>query len=58
MEWIPRYGSLWIVFLSVSAPLFVPEFSLARSWKQSLNRGMDIENVVDLYNGVVLNYLK
>jgi hypothetical protein len=30
MGWIPRWGSLWISFLSVSAPHFVPVFPLYR----------------------------
>jgi hypothetical protein len=29
--WIPRWGSLWMAFPSVSALLFVPEFSLDKS---------------------------
>jgi hypothetical protein len=29
--WIPRWDSLWMVFPSVSAPLFVPVFPLDRS---------------------------
>ena len=28
--WIPRWGSLWMAFPSVSAPLFVPVFPLDR----------------------------
>jgi hypothetical protein len=31
MGWIPRWGSLWMVFSLVSAPLFVPVFPLDRS---------------------------
>ena len=31
MGWIPRWGSLWMAFPSVSAPLFVPVFPLDRS---------------------------
>ena len=31
MGWIPRWGSLWIAFSSVSVPHFVPVFSLDRS---------------------------
>jgi hypothetical protein len=30
MGWIPRWGSLWVAFPSVSAPLFVPEFTFDR----------------------------
>jgi hypothetical protein len=26
MGWIPRWGRLWMAFLSVFAPLFVPAF--------------------------------
>jgi hypothetical protein len=34
MEWIPSWGSLWVAFPSVSAPLFAPAFPLDRnnSW--------------------------
>ena len=31
MGWIPRWDSLWMAFLSVSAPHFVPAFPLDRS---------------------------
>ena len=31
MEWIPRCGSLWMAFPSVSAPLFGPAFPLDKS---------------------------
>ena len=31
MGWIPRWGSLWVAFRSVSTPLFVPVFTLYRS---------------------------
>jgi hypothetical protein len=31
MGWIPRQGSLWMVFPSVFAPLFVPAFLLDRN---------------------------
>jgi hypothetical protein len=33
-------------------------FIIARSWKEprTLNRGMDIENVFHLHNGVLLSY--
>jgi hypothetical protein len=31
VEWIPRWGSFWMAFPSVSAPLFVPVFVLDRS---------------------------
>ena len=30
MGWIPRWGSLWMAFPSVSAPLFVPPFPFDR----------------------------
>jgi hypothetical protein len=30
MGWIPRWGSLWVAFPSISAPLFVPVFPLDR----------------------------
>ena len=31
MSWIPRWGSLWIVFPLVSVPVFVPAFPIDRS---------------------------
>jgi hypothetical protein len=31
MRWVPRWGSLWMAFPSVSASLFVPAFPLDRS---------------------------
>jgi hypothetical protein len=31
MGWIPRWGSLWMTFPSISVPLFVPVFPLDRS---------------------------
>jgi hypothetical protein len=31
VDWIPRWGSLWMAFPSVFAPLFVPVFPLDRS---------------------------
>jgi hypothetical protein len=31
MGWVPRWGSLWMVFPSISAPFFVPAFPLDRS---------------------------
>jgi hypothetical protein len=64
----PRWGSLWIAFPSVSSPQFVSIFPplsilflLYNSQKvertqMSFNRAMDTENVVLLYNGVLLSY--
>ena len=38
MEQIPRWGSLWMTFPSVSGPLFVPVFPFDRSKKEE-NKG-------------------
>jgi hypothetical protein len=35
MEWLPRSGTVWIAFLSVAAPYFVPIFSLVSIFSPS-----------------------
>jgi len=36
MGWIPRWGSLWMAFPSVSAPHFVPEFPVILGMSEHL----------------------